>query len=277
MRPALRPTLRALTVLACGLSGLVCAPPDDAPTTSAPAPVAGALAYHADWRLEGVTAHADGAWSVTNDLGHVITVTRGYLTTYSVELAECSDLDGATGQRGWLRSLLGGGVAHAGHDDVPNPVAMQVAQVETLVPLSPRQLGTAAVIGRTYCRAHYLVARAPEDALDLPNDVDMVATALLLEGTWQATPEAAPQPFAVRTSLANGRIAELVKPGDDTAFRLDTTAQPGARVTVWRDPARLFDGVDFGAMGDRAVQRALLTNLMDDLQITTTPVVAAEG
>ena len=145
-----------------------------------------------------------------------------------------------------------------------------------LAALVPR-LRARGIDAVTYCRAHYLVARAPEDALDLPNDVDMVATALLLEGTWQATPEAAPQPFAVRTSLANGRIAELVKPGDDTAFRLDTTAQPGARVTVWRDPARLFDGVDFGAMGDRAVQRALLTNLMDDLQITTTPVVAAEG
>jgi hypothetical protein len=46
--------------------------------------------YQLDWVLDGVERTADGsAWETTNDLGYRVRVTRGYVSSYSMELVEC--------------------------------------------------------------------------------------------------------------------------------------------------------------------------------------------
>ena len=91
----------------------------------APPPSAHMVRYAVDWDRAGVTPLADGAgWEVTNDLGYRVRVTRGYITTYSMELVECPKA-AATSPLDHVATLLGRlieATASAGHSSgTPNP------------------------------------------------------------------------------------------------------------------------------------------------------------
>lgn len=247
-----RTTHALLTLMATALA--LCTPAAD-PTAAPDA----AITYRLAWDLSGVTV-SDAGWTVTTDLGTAVSVTRGYLTTYSMELVECPAEIAEWG--------LGEGTAHAGHDAVQNPIALPAPVVEALTAPVERDAAVVDATGLTYCQAHWLVARTPAGTHGLPEDVDMTRTSLHIEGTWQRPGDAEPTAFLVHTTLANGTLADLAGP-DGAALRLDTT-QAGATVTATRALGPLFDGIDFAAMSASDVERQLLTNLIAHTALSTT-------
>lgn len=280
----------ALALLACDAAGPAPAAADGSPPADAAfaveagadldatAPVLiGALQYHLAWDLTRVEPHVDGGWTTVNDLGHTVHVTRGWITTHALQLVPCVTPDAGFGLRLLdlrLLDLLGIGTAHAGHAEGPDdPSLSPTGRVEDLANPAPALLARLHVADPTglYCRAHYLVAGAAEDARGLPAEPRMVGVSLHLEGT-VTRPGEAPAPFALRTGAATGRSDELRTTPDAPAFVLDL-GQAAVDVTVYRDPAGLFDGVDLVEPGPLAVADVLY-NLAEGVRFE---VVARTG
>lgn len=230
-------------------------------------PAPHAVHYEVAWDWDGIVhAPDDAAWEVTNDLGYVVRVHRGCLTTYSMELVECpktgriaSDLVVA------LRSLLEPPPAWAGHSSgTPNPAAIRPMQVESLVVPSRREVGTVTLAPQAYCQLHYLIARAGHDSPGLPNDLDMVDASLHVDGTYRAPGAASPMPFTIHTAIANGGLFDRTL--SSMAIHVDTGLVT-TRVTVWRHLGSLFDAVDFATMPDAVRAGRILTSIIDHVGI----------
>lgn len=241
----------------------------------------GSLRYLLAWSWgSAVPADDGGSWRTTNDLGFEVEVTGGYLVTYSMQLVECEEADGAEGSEesevesaslgGMWQALFGGGLARAGHAYVEDgPAVMNIPQIEGLAAPRALDLGTRYVGEARYCSAHYLVARADDETADesWPEDVDMWRIALHLEGTWRAAGDEEATPFEIRTNLGNARL-------DALAEALDTSTG-SATLTVYRELGTLFDGVDFETEGadNDALARGVLAALIDHTELEITPGV----
>ncbi len=242
---------------------------DAAPDTGADAgdaPPPGTFEYRLAWDLAGVAPHAAGGWTATNDLGHVVHVERGWISSHAARLVLCEPAV----ETGLLR-LLGVGTAWAGHsEDVPEPSATPVGRVEDVATPAPAVLGVVRVtdLHGPYCHVHYVVARALEDAVGLPSDERMVDVSVHLEGT-VTRPGEAPVPFAVRTSYATG-ASDALRDGD-TRLTVDPERET-AVVTITRAPARFFDGVDLAADTERERVEGVLYAIA---QATTFSVASA--
>ncbi len=175
-------------------------------------------------------------------------MTRGYVTTYSMELVECPKV-------GALRSLLEPPSAWAGHSSgTPNPAAIRPMQVESLVAPTDREVGTVTLAPQPYCQVHYLIARAGHDSPGLPSDLDMVDASLHVEGTYRAPGSTSPTPFTIHTAIANGRLFDQL--------HVDT-GRATTRVTVRRHLGSLFDAVDFATMPDAVRAERILESIID--------------
>lgn len=266
-----QPQLERRLFFAAAVAAALCGPSCDPAEETQRAPVIvveGEVSYSVVWETDGVAIADDGSWKVVTNLGTHVRVTRGYVTTYAVQLVECEE-DNATAAASWGRSdLFGTGVAWAGHDDVANDIAFLQATVESMTPPVDRTLGVVETTGLSYCQGHYLVGRAPDDAVGLPEDVDMLQVSLHLEGTWRASDDenALEIPFTIRTRLANGALRDLLAAEGDAALRVDT-AMSGAAVTVHRPLAGLFDNVDFASMDEEDTAKQLLLSMMDGVWV----------
>lgn len=216
----------------------------------------------------------DGAgWEVTNDLGYLVRVNRGYMTTYSMELIECPKV--GTGRIApdlvvALRSLLEPPPVSAGHSSgTPNPAAIHPMQVESLGVPSHREVGTVTLAPQAYCQLHYLIARAGRDSRGLPTDLDMVDASLHLDGTYRAPGAVRPTPFTIHTAIANGGLFDRTV--SSLAIHVDTGLAT-TRVTVWRHLGSLFDAVDFATMPDAVRAGRILTSIIDHVGIEITAV-----
>ena len=242
-----------------------------------------AVHYVVEWAVDGIEWTPDHrAWEVTNDLGYRVRVTRGYLTSYSMELVECPRATATPPvarneiflqQTVMAMRSIGAaldtalvGTAHAGHaSGTPNPAAIRPMQIESLLEPRPREVGTVLLQPQAYCQLHYLAARASGDARDLPADVDMADTTLHVEGAYRGPGTTTDTAFTVHSALANGGLVDHTS--DGTPIRVD----PGGgalRVTVRRRLARIFDGVAFAAMDERARARQILQSVIDHLEVT---------
>ena len=224
------------------------------PAAAPPAPHE--VRYRLDWAWDDAVKTTDGvAWEVTNDLGYRVRLTRGFITSYSMELVECPKTA--------LLSLRG--VALAGHSSgTPNPAAIRPIQVESLTEPTAREVGTVLLQPQAYCQLHYLIARAAREAVGLPPDLDMVDTSLHVEGTERPPGASTEAPFALHTALANGA---LVDRAGDAALHVDTGRET-ARVTVRRHLGRMFDGVDFATMTPQMVAGQILKSLVAHVEVT---------
>ncbi len=211
------------------------------------------------WARDGVVPIPEGTgWEVTNDFGYRVRVTRGYLTTYSMELVECPRT------RTSLGGLLSPPAAWAGHTSgTPNPAAIRPMQVESLVALTDREVGTVMLAPQPYCQVHYLVARAGRDSPGLPDDLDMVDTSLHIDGMYRAPGAASPTPFTVHTSIANGNVFDRA---GFAPIRVDTGGA-GARGTVRRHPGPLFPAVDFASTAERVRAGGILQSLVAGAEV----------
>lgn len=232
----------------------------------------GDVRYRLDWDRDGLDLAPDGTWSLTTDRGYRVTLMRGWLTSYQVSMVPCWLVEGTGAARtpAWHRLWwLIGGVAHAGHDDEPDPSRVAASRVEALAPLVAVDFGAARVPGETYCKAHYVAARADDDTADVPEAYAGERITLHLEATWTAPGDSAAHAFTVRTALAAGRNLSLVPAGgaEADALRLRSD-EVGIDVTVYRRPAGWFDGIDFASVDDEeAIDRAVLLAFIDGLRL----------
>lgn len=229
------------------------------------------VAYRLDWLWDDAKKTADGAaLEVTTNLGYRVRVTRGYVTTYSMELVECPKDTGAT-PVARLGALLWSAVestAYAGHaTGTPNPAAIRPMQVESLTQPAAHDVGAVMLAPQTYCQLHYLVARAGRDAPGLPGDLDMVDVSLHVDGSYRAPGASADVPFTLHTASANGTV--LDRTVNSTAIRVDTGSD-ATQVTVRRHLGRIFDGVDFGEMTDKMAAGQVLKSLVDHVEVEMT-------
>ena len=230
----------------------------------APDPVAPAVVrYHLTWRRDRLEPAADGGFVVVNDLGHRIHLQRGYLSSYRAQLVPCPEE--TMGQL--LLQVLGIGVAHAGHSGEEDPSATVLGRVESLTDLTDQIWEEVPYVVETksYCKAHYLMARAEPSTPGLPDDRALVGKSLLLEGTVER-PGEAPVAFVLNTALASGRIGTLRAPESEADFTLDPLTQ-GAAVYIERDPAAFLDGLDFFTMTQPELERALVYRLAEAVRI----------
>jgi len=247
----------ALTLL------IFCAPRRDAGTDS-PSDEAAAdadlreIVYDVGWRW-GDIERSDDSWQVVNDLGYVVTLSRGYIVSYSMELVECTDGsdegDTASTPLDWLRPRP----AFAGHPSGTNPAAIYTSRVESLIALEASEAGRLTVAPYRYCRLHYLIARGQEGTADLPDDADMIGASVVVEGTYVHTDalsagDVGATPFSYRTAIANGLLVDI-EPID--------VSNGDVSVYIERDVRGLFDGVDFAIMSDREIEFQLLRQLID--------------
>lgn len=245
---------------------------DGAPTARAPHAVTYALA----WADDDVTPSADGpGFVVTSDLGYTVHVTRGWITSFGMELVECPRPAAAPVARaGELLGSLLVGDAWAGHSsDAPNPAAARPMQIESLTAPHTADVATLQLEPQTYCKLHYLLARAGAEARDLPARPDLVGTSLHVEGTWRVPGTAHATPFTLRTASAYGALLERAGDAADP-LRVDTGAG-GARVTLRRHRGRMFDGVDFARMPERAAAMQVLRATVEHVDVQVEPARTA--
>ena len=243
----------------CALTtAVMCAGPDARVTPEATQPEAGQIRYHLTWDW-GDAVPDDLGWRVTTDRGYAVHVTEGYLVTYSVQLAPCTEDDLGTASR-WP-TLFGAGEAWAGHGGPDDPSAWITGLVEPLASPVNTSLTPITVEPELYCRAHYLLARAETGALGLPEDIDMMGTSLYIKGTVARGDEPATT-FTIWSTLPTGQLLAWSEP----ATPIDVT-DLGVDVTITRDLGRLFDGVEFATMSTESVEKTILLGLADRLTV----------
>lgn len=218
------------------------------------------MEYAIAWARDGVAPAADGTgWEITNDRGYRVHVTRGYVTSYSMELVECPKEPAA------FVPLLRTAAAWAGHmSGTPNPAAIRPMEVESLLAPVDRDVGTVTLAPQAYCQVHYLIARAVRESPGLPADIDMVDASLHVDGTYRAPGSASPAAFTIHTAIANGGLFD--RTAASTPIRVDT-GRTAARVTIRRDLGSLFDGVDFATMSDPVRADRMLTAVIEHVEI----------
>jgi len=261
---ARRSAAAAVALLALTLAGCRQAPPSPAPHH---------VRYRLDWAVEGAEGRGAAGWSVTTDLGYRVHVTRGYVTSYSMELVECPRQSPTPIARAGdvLRALAGEGTAFAGHSaGTPNPAAIRPMRIESLTSPAPAEVGDVLLQPQAYCQLHYLIARAGPDAVGFPGDVEMHDTSLHVEGTFRVPGGTTDMPFTVHTAVANGGLFDRAT-GAREPMRFDTGTS-ALQVTVRRRLARMFDGVDFATMTDRMVASQILKALIDHVEVEIVPV-----
>ncbi len=194
-----------------------------------------------------------GGWSADG----WASVRQGWLVTRGLQMVDCPDetLDEALAARSWIPWALSGGTAWAGHGGTVHETALGVPwvepldrPVETIIDVAPPSADLRL------CGVHWLVGRAEDDAVGLPDDLEpeLGRTTLRLdsdEGLW------------LRTDLANGSLTNLEQP---------MIAGPGrsVEVTIERDLATLVAGA---GESDRWA-RVALTSLMASVRVVARQV-----
>lgn len=205
------------------------------------------VTYELAWADDGVTVAADGSWTVTTDTGAEVTVTGGTLATWSATLIECPHGHALLDR---VRSVLGVELASAGHaSDGPDPAEVVGPVTESLTDPSPTVLGDAELVEPSYCEAHTSVAATGADDR---------ATTLSVRGTWRAPGADEAVPFTITSTQAWGAIVPADLDGD---VRM---------VSVVRDRATLFDGVDPTTQSELDQARTVLANLTEHTTVRAT-------
>ncbi|AKU91301.1 hypothetical protein [Vulgatibacter incomptus] len=204
-----------------------------------------------------------GTRIIETNLGYRVELTRGYLATGLVELPPCQHHSAATGGLGdrLLDLLVPRAFAHGDG----SPVKLAIPLVESL--LAPQ--GSAAEIGTLepppglYCAVLYTAAAADDDALGLPDDVDMVGTTLFLAGTFQAHDATEVMSFEIISSRALPATISLNPP-----LELSASGRHSARVTIHKDPTHWFDDLDLRSMSPNDFAEAVVSNIGASLTAT---------
>ena len=196
---------------------------------------------------------AAGTRTFDTDRGVRVTLTRGYLSTGSVEIFGCV---AAETSWHWLGPFsLREARAHV----VGSPTRLGIPAVESLLADAGTRMegGELHPPPRSYCKVKQTILAADSDALGLPPDGSMLGKSLLVEGTYVA-PGGAPQEFHF-TSAAPFDVEMTIA---ETALSVNETR--AASLVLVKTSERWFDGVDFGGDENDATMR-ILANLRASL------------
>ena len=228
--------------------------------------------YALTWNTQNVTFEDTGI-SLTSNLGANIEIRVAYVVLYSTQLVACeSDPNSIVGKiYDWFRPSL----AYAGHGgENRDPSAMLIPTVEDLVQAQRIDLGSQTVSDRVYCQIHYLIGRAEDNAQFLPEEHELLGSSLYLEGSWSQGASLESTDFIIDTSTAYGALKSLYPQGsygeESSAYELDMN-QFGASVVIERSLGGMFDDIDWLEMNDTEVERKVLSNIIDQVNITVTP------
>jgi|GEM_PF-1404553 len=262
------------------VAGRACTDGESESTTSASVEAAAGLttasvSYTLDWSLDGLTRSDDGAsWTTTTDQGYQVSVTSGYLVSYSTSLVSCEDLTTARLERparSFLDRLFAPASARAGHPEDEEPSMVSAPQVESLTALQSLAFGERTFDTTDYCMAHYVVGMLTPTSVDADAFADLIGSSLVLEGTWTSPDGATTETFSITTDMANGQLETL----SDVLTNPLSDGQDALTVTVSRQPARWFDGIEFATgtieatwTGADPFARQVVVNMMDSLTIT---------
>ena len=191
---------------------------------------------------------AAGTRTFDTDRGVRVTLTRGYLSTGSVEIFGCA---AETSWR-WLEPFF---LREARAHVVGSPTRLGIPAVESLLadPGTRMELGELHPPPRSYCKVKQTILAADSDALGLPSDGSMLGKSLLVAGTYVA-PGGAPHEFHF-TSAAPFDVETTV---EETALSVDE--RRAASLVLVKTSERWFDGVDFSGDENEATMR-ILANL----------------
>jgi hypothetical protein len=244
------------------------------------------VAYRLEWNFAGVDRDPEsGRWSVANNKGYRVTVDSGFLVAYSLAFLPCdiaqrrrpATAKAGAAQDRWPGSLLGPRVAWAGHGDpFFNPVQTEPPVVESLTAGASLDVGAFAPEQVRYCQVHYVVARAPSDAVGLPEQVNMVGVTAHVEGSYRRLPDGPKTAFTIHSPSANAVLEEIFEEGvgaDDRQRGFDGISTRATAV-VTRNAASLFEDIDFEKDGRHKIPWQFLKNVADG---TTVRVDIANG
>lgn len=203
-----------------------------------------------------------GTKNFTNSEGTAIRIRTGYLVLWSVALESGCDepdfVDAAPWWSGFIRS------AHAHAESTPLklgvPHVIDLAAAES----QPVELGSLTPPPGDYCGIKAELLRADDDAVGLPEEVDMIGRVLYVEGEYLDTGGTTWVPFVIETGM-NLREAKRM-------FSIPLTLsdqQRTASVTVSIPYHRWFDGAQMGALDDPVQLDRLLGNIGAGIQVTT--------
>ena len=224
--------------------------------------VSGTITYQLSWDTDGVT-FTDESWQVENDLGYVVNVERGYVVSYSATANDCPH------RHGLLANLLGfitPATAFAGHSTEHDPAQITPSYNESLTALETITLDTVTVNEPSYCEGHYLIAATDTNSATLPDDVDMYATSLYIEGEYTAPNGDTSIPFTIDSSLAWGALQTLTTDQSDGAYHVEIGDTP-VLLNIERQLATMFDGLDFATMNARTQEMTILRTLTEHTRI----------
>lgn len=217
--------------------------------------VASGVRYRLVWRWGKAKRLPGGGWRTINDLGYTVRVTKGRIVTRSIQLLPCH---GSEKLRfgGLLRTLLGIGTAHAGHDLIrPDPSSTSAPVTESLtdpaesVALAPRPVTTPA-----YCHGHLVFARTGK----LDTATGKAGRSLRLTGSYRKGKTGKWTPFSWETTSAFGSAYPLVSAKTGKAIK--ALIPKGFTVTVERRLDNLFDGINFATMPEIDAAYKVLEN-----------------
>lgn len=231
--------MRLICALLCLLHGIACT--ESVPPAGFNAAARHELNYHYTW--------SDHDAVFENDLGYSIQITKGAVSNYSIQLVPCEDESVVRNMSNWLIPE-----AFAGHSSIEDdPSLLNVHYVEPLPSDKVIDAGTVQVDRGRYCQAHYLVAKAPNDAVGLPTDWNMVDKSVYFELNYRAPESDKWVAMTVETQLAFGELLKI-EPID--------MATQGAHIVVTRSLYSLFSGIDFEQQSSLEIPWRILENLV---------------
>jgi hypothetical protein len=199
---------------------------------------------------------AAGSLIVNTDLGYVVTLTRAYLVSTSLEIFACQPI--AT--RLWQRWVIGRAQAHA----LDAPTRMGTAFVESFTGTGTaderHELGEIKPPPGRYCRAVYTASAADRDAIGMPPDSVAVGNTVYLEGTFQRQPGDQPRPFTVASS------APFTVEADIAAIDL-FGATPTPTLVIRKQADHWLDGIDFETHPPRVIAKEVLDNMRGSIRL----------
>ncbi len=185
----------------------------------------------------------DETTTISNDLGYEITIDAGFITTYSAELLTCADNQFSS----WLIPQT----AHAGHGDAISTARTTQPLTESLPTQTAVLLETRTISAAKYCQIHVVVG--PNTATETPT--------LQLSGRYLSSNSDTAGSFSLQTNLAWGDIYSLPTPIG--------TNETAVSISIQRDITDLFNGIDFEADEAATIEKTLLRNLINSIEIKT--------
>jgi hypothetical protein len=183
----------------------------------------------------------------TSDLGYQIRLTRGYLSSQSVELVAC-----AGAARPWSFSWIREAHAHG----ASSSTRLGFGRVDSLLaPPGAVGLGMLAPPPGSYCELTLGLRVADADAEGLPAGVDMVGKTILVGGFYTAPgggEEVAFEGETTASAAAKAALGPLSLSGDGVRQ---------ATLAVSLATERWFDGADLATLSKEQIGRAVLQNL----------------